>query len=190
LSRSGRTETRRPAGILEARSSLKLCACCNMLQAAIRLADRLSSYWPVLISAGSLIWFRLHAIAAFPNEKNVGRNQPNHNKHPVLAFKTQKSKMLNKKLHRSAPVSCTFSILSVQDNHFGVRNILFSYLSRQDSPWSANSCRASPSSPGQVDLQPRLLPMLDTSGVAHLAGRNRHVESRRSARLPAARAHH
>jgi hypothetical protein len=53
---------------------------------------------------GGLIWLRSHPIASFPNEKNVGRNQPNHNKHPVLAFKTQKSEMLNEKLHRPAPV--------------------------------------------------------------------------------------
>jgi hypothetical protein len=53
---------------------------------------------------GGPIRLRSHPIASFPNEENVGHNQPSHNKHPVLAFKTQKSKMLNEKLHRPAPV--------------------------------------------------------------------------------------
>ncbi|HKB89608.1 MAG TPA: hypothetical protein VKC60_03710 [Opitutaceae bacterium] len=55
---------------------------------------------------GSLIWRRSHPIAILPDEKNVGRDHPNHDKHPVLAFETQKSKMLNEKLHRPPPPFC------------------------------------------------------------------------------------
>jgi hypothetical protein len=60
-------------------------------------------------------------IAGFPNEKNESRDQPNHDKHPVLAFETQKGEMLNKKLH------CPRSRF-VQDKRFGGGNISFPYF--------------------------------------------------------------
>jgi hypothetical protein len=43
------------------------------------------------------------SIASLPDEKNESRDQANHDKHPVLAFETQKGKMLNQKLHRFRP---------------------------------------------------------------------------------------
>jgi hypothetical protein len=51
-------------------------------------------------------------IAGFPHEKNENRDQPNHDKHPVLNFETQKGEMLNEKLH------CPRSLF-VQDKRFG-----------------------------------------------------------------------
>src|SRR5580693_3189825 len=39
-------------------------------------------------------------VASFPDEKDKGRDQPNDDEHPVLAFETQKGEMLDEKLHR------------------------------------------------------------------------------------------
>jgi hypothetical protein len=60
-------------------------------------------------------------IASLPDKENENRDHAYHDKHPVLAFETQKGKMLNEKLHRFRP-------LFVQDRHFGGKNILFLYL--------------------------------------------------------------
>jgi hypothetical protein len=38
-------------------------------------------------------------VPRFPNEKNENGNQAHGDKHPVLAFKTQKRKMLDQKMH-------------------------------------------------------------------------------------------
>jgi hypothetical protein len=60
-------------------------------------------------------------IAGFPDEKNKGRNQAGHDKHPVLALETQKGEMLDQKLHCSRP-------RFMQDKRFSSVNILFIYL--------------------------------------------------------------
>jgi hypothetical protein len=64
-----------------------------------------SSHRPHFDRRRGLIWLRSHPIAGFPDEENENRNHPNHEKHPVLTFEAQKSKMLNKKSHRSRPRS-------------------------------------------------------------------------------------
>jgi len=66
---------------------------------------------------------KLSSIARLPDEKNEGRDQSNHDKHPVLNFESQKGKMPDKKLHRQRP-------LFVQAKGFGGRNILFFYAWR------------------------------------------------------------
>jgi hypothetical protein len=43
-------------------------------------------------------------VAGLPNEKNESRDQGGHDQHPVLAFETQKGKMLDQKPHRSLPI--------------------------------------------------------------------------------------
>jgi hypothetical protein len=64
-----------------------------------------------------------------PYEKNESHDQSSGDQHPVLAFKTQKSKTLDEKLHRSRPRSLgRISGLFVQDKYFGDANILFFYL--------------------------------------------------------------
>jgi hypothetical protein len=63
------------------------------------------------------------SIASLPDEKNEDRDYASHDKHPVLAFETQKGEMPNEKLHRFRP-------LFVQDRRFGHENILFLYLLR------------------------------------------------------------
>jgi hypothetical protein len=68
-----------------------------------------------------LIALRSGPIASLPDEENENRDHANHDKHPVLAFETQKSKMLNEKLHRFRP-------LFVQNRRFDGKNILFLYL--------------------------------------------------------------
>jgi hypothetical protein len=60
-------------------------------------------------------------VASLPDEKNEDRNYAHQNKHPVLAFETQKGEMLNKELHVARS-------LFVQDRRFGRKNILFLYL--------------------------------------------------------------
>jgi hypothetical protein len=40
-------------------------------------------------------------IASLPDEKKKGRDHPDQDQHPVLAFETEKRKPLNEKLHRS-----------------------------------------------------------------------------------------
>jgi hypothetical protein len=72
-------------------------------------------------------------IADDPNEQNIGRNQANQDKHPVLAFETQKGEMLDEKLHRSRP-------LFGQDKRIGNRNILFLYFNLSP-PRPANRSR-------------------------------------------------
>jgi hypothetical protein len=62
--------------------------------------------WPALIFRGRLIELPSDPIASLPGEKNESGDQADHDKHPVLASEAQKSKMLNKKLHRSRPHSC------------------------------------------------------------------------------------
>jgi hypothetical protein len=42
-------------------------------------------------------------VARLPDEKNESSNQSDHDKHPVLEFETQKSKMLDEKVHWSRP---------------------------------------------------------------------------------------
>jgi hypothetical protein len=42
-------------------------------------------------------------IASPPHKKNENRDQSRDDQHPVLAFKTQKYKTLDEKLHRSRP---------------------------------------------------------------------------------------
>ncbi|WP_213739071.1 hypothetical protein [Bradyrhizobium sp. dw_411] len=42
-------------------------------------------------------------LASPPDEKNKGRDQSRDDQHPVLAFKTEKYKALDEKLHRSRP---------------------------------------------------------------------------------------
>jgi hypothetical protein len=64
---------------------------------------------------------RSGSIASPPDEKNESRDHANHDKHPVLAFETQKGKMLNEKLHRARS-------LFVQDRRFSRENILFLYF--------------------------------------------------------------
>src|ERR1700694_3922115 len=48
-------------------------------------------------------WRPSDPIASLPGKKNESCDQRNHDKHPVLTFETQKSKMLNEKLHSPAP---------------------------------------------------------------------------------------
>jgi hypothetical protein len=60
-------------------------------------------------------------VASLPDEKDKGRDQPNDDEHPVLAFETQKGEMLDEKLHRSRS-------LFVQDRQFSSKNILFLYF--------------------------------------------------------------
>jgi hypothetical protein len=55
---------------------------------------------------GGLIELASDPIASLPGEKNGSGDQDNHDKHPVLALEAQKSKMPNKKLHRSRPHLC------------------------------------------------------------------------------------
>jgi hypothetical protein len=69
----------------------------------------------------SRIWLLSGSIASLPDEENENRDHANHDKHPVLAFETQKGKMLNEKLHRARS-------LFVQNRRFGGKNILFLYL--------------------------------------------------------------
>jgi hypothetical protein len=45
-------------------------------------------------------------VASLPDEKNKRRDQRNHDKHPILAFETQKGEMLNEKLHHSRSLFC------------------------------------------------------------------------------------
>jgi hypothetical protein len=54
----------------------------------------------------SLICLGSNPITGFPDEKNEGRDQSGYDKHPVLTFESQKSKMLNQKLQRSRPHFC------------------------------------------------------------------------------------
>jgi hypothetical protein len=63
----------------------------------------------------------LDPIAGLPNEQNIGGDQANHDKHPVLDLEAQNGETLDQKLHRSRP-------LFGQDKRFGDRNILFLYL--------------------------------------------------------------
>jgi hypothetical protein len=42
-------------------------------------------------------------VASLPDEENENCDQPNDDRHPVLAFETQKSKMLSENLHAPAP---------------------------------------------------------------------------------------
>jgi hypothetical protein len=80
-------------------------------------------------SGGRPILLRSDPIAGFPYKKNESRNHSSHDKHPVLAIEPQNSEMLNKKLHRARPrLLCRKSILFVQDNRFGAKNILFLYF--------------------------------------------------------------
>jgi hypothetical protein len=65
----------------------------------------------------------LNSIASLPGEKNEGRNQYGHDKHPVLDFESQKRKMPDKKLHRYRP-------LFMQNKGFRGKNILFFYLGK------------------------------------------------------------
>jgi hypothetical protein len=60
-------------------------------------------------------------IAGNPDEHNVGCNQANQDKHPVLDFETQKGEMLNERMHRAGPI---FG----QDKRFGKRDTLFLYV--------------------------------------------------------------
>jgi hypothetical protein len=60
-------------------------------------------------------------IAGLPDEKNKGRDQASHDKHPVLALETQNGKMLDQELHRRRP-------LFMQDKRSSSVNILFIYL--------------------------------------------------------------
>jgi hypothetical protein len=43
-------------------------------------------------------------FARLPDIKNEGRDQSDHDKHPVLGIETQKGEMLDEKWHRSVPV--------------------------------------------------------------------------------------
>jgi hypothetical protein len=42
-------------------------------------------------------------IPRFPDEKNEGCDQSNHDKHPVLAIETENREMIDEKLHRIRP---------------------------------------------------------------------------------------
>jgi hypothetical protein len=44
-------------------------------------------------------------IASLPDVNNENRNHRGHDEHPVLAFEPKKSKVLDQKLHASAPIS-------------------------------------------------------------------------------------
>jgi hypothetical protein len=57
-------------------------------------------------SCGGLTRPWSNPVASLPDEKNKRRDQRNHDKHPVLAFETQKGEMLNKKLHHSRSLFC------------------------------------------------------------------------------------
>jgi hypothetical protein len=66
------------------------------------------------------------SVASPPREKNEDRNQSCGDQHPVLAFKTQKYKTLDEKLHRSRPQFLgRISGLFVQDKYFDDANISF-----------------------------------------------------------------
>jgi hypothetical protein len=69
----------------------------------------------------------LKPIAGLPDKKQEHRDQGDHDKHPVLDFKTQKIKMLDEKMHSAAP---NFE----QDRRFIGQNILFLYFERAGSP--------------------------------------------------------
>jgi hypothetical protein len=69
---------------------------------------------------------KLNSLASPPGEKNEGRNQGDHDKHPILDFETQKRKMPHKKLHRFRP-------LFMQNRGFSSKNILFSYCLRNEA---------------------------------------------------------
>jgi hypothetical protein len=45
-------------------------------------------------------------IAGFPDEENENGDHHDHDKHPVLNLEAQKIKMLDQKMHRSAPKFC------------------------------------------------------------------------------------
>jgi hypothetical protein len=63
----------------------------------------------------------LDPIAGLPNEQNIGGDQADHDKHPVLDLEAQNGETLDQKLHRSRP-------LFGQDKRFGDGNILFLYF--------------------------------------------------------------
>jgi hypothetical protein len=95
---------------LETLSSIKLCARRDVLQAAIgatiKLADHPIGKLACSNFRGGLIEPSSDPIASLPGEKNGSGDQADRDKHPVLALKTQKSKMPKKKLHRSRPHRC------------------------------------------------------------------------------------
>lgn len=43
-------------------------------------------------------------VAGLPDKKQVDRDPPGDDQHPVLAFEAQKGEMLDKKLHRAHPI--------------------------------------------------------------------------------------
>jgi hypothetical protein len=49
-------------------------------------------------------WLPLDPVAGPPDEDNENCDQPNADRHPVLAFEPQKSKMLSENLHAPAPI--------------------------------------------------------------------------------------
>jgi hypothetical protein len=63
------------------------------------------------------------SILRFPDEKNESCDQSNHDKHPVLTFKTQNREMVGEKMHSFRPAF-------VQDRRFCGKNILFLYFNR------------------------------------------------------------
>jgi hypothetical protein len=57
--------------------------------------------------SGARDWRSAHLfselIPGFPDEENENGNHSDHDKHPVLNLESQKSEMLDQKMHRSAP---------------------------------------------------------------------------------------
>jgi hypothetical protein len=91
--------------------------------------------WPIAQIAGTLL--TLDSIVSFPCKENEDGYQYKHDKHPILDFESQKSKMLNQKLHRFRP-------LLMQDRDSSRRNILFRYLLQCRGPHEpAALCRVS-----------------------------------------------
>jgi hypothetical protein len=57
-------------------------------------------------------------IAALPNEQDIGGDQADHDKHPVLDLEAQNGEMLDQKLHRPAPFLGRISGLATEIYYF------------------------------------------------------------------------
>jgi hypothetical protein len=60
-------------------------------------------------------------IAGLPNEDNKNRDQSGRDEHPVLAFESKKSKVIDQNLHASV-------LIFGQDKRFDDENVLFLYF--------------------------------------------------------------
>ena len=84
--------------------------CCSRIGSPNQIGRSLDWKLACFDFRGGLIELPSDPVASFPGKKNESGDQANRDKHPVLAFETQKGEMLSEKLHRYRPFLCRISV--------------------------------------------------------------------------------